>query len=87
MKPVAVVHFRTRPWGAFRWTRGIRRRGHWRVLVVADPAGSTSLSSHNVVRVLFTGVDGLDGVTARSRYDISADLERAIEIAAEFNVV
>jgi len=54
---------------------------------VADPAGSTSLSSHNVVRVLFTGVDGLDGVTARSRYDISADLERAIEIAAEFNVV
>lgn len=83
--PRAVIHFRTRPFGAVKWTRGIRRRGHWRVLVLADPAGSTSLASRNVLRVLYTGRDGLDGVTGRSRYDISDDLDLAIKIADAFN--
>lgn len=83
--PRAVIHFRTRPFGGFRWTRGISRRGHWRVLVLADPTGSTSLSSRNVLEVLFRGSDGLDGVTSRSRYDISGDLDRAISIADAFN--
>lgn len=84
MTTVAVVHFRTRQFGAIRWTRGLRR-GHWRVLVVRDPQGSLSIRSRNVLRVLFTGADGLDGVTSRSRYDISGDRVRAYEIADQFN--
>ena len=46
-----------------------------------------SLSSRNVLKVLFTGSDGLDGVTSRSQYDISSDFDRAIQIAHDFNGV
>jgi hypothetical protein len=82
----AIVNFRTKPNGAFKWMRGLVR-GYWRVLIVEDEHGSTDRNSHNVYSVLWEGRDGLCGVTSASKYDIHGDLLHALELADRWNVV
>ena len=83
-KYTAVVHFRTLPNGSFEYMRGLRR-GYWRVLVVKDPMGCLSVSSHNVVEVLWTGESGIQGVGPRSRYYIRPSYDSACRVAEHYN--
>ncbi len=82
--PVAIVHFRTLQNGSFKFLKGARR-GYWRAIVVNDPAGSMNKRSANVVKVLYEGPEGLDGVTPKSGYYIGNSAEVAAAAAKAFN--
>jgi hypothetical protein len=82
----AVVDFRTVGRGAYKWIKRGQNRGYWRVLLVQDPLGSYRRNSRNVLEVLWIGPEGIDGVTSRSRYDISDSCEEATRIAEQFNL-
>lgn len=84
--PTAIVNFRTKALGAYKWIRPGMRRGYWRVLVVQDPTGSTRVNSHNVLRVLYKGPEGLDGTTSRSAYHIGRSYRTAMDLAAHWNL-
>lgn len=80
----AVVDFRTLANGAYKFMAG-KRRGYWRVLIVRDEAGPMRINSHNVVRVAYEGPEGIVGVTARSKYDISSTRAHAEALAEQLN--
>lgn len=80
----AIVHFRTMRNGSFKYLKGARR-GYWRTLVVKDPNGCKSVRSSNVLGVLYSGPEGLSGVTERSAYFIGRSMEAAKAAAEEFN--
>ena len=82
---IAIVNFRTMKNGAFKYMSGMRR-GYWRVLVVRELSGSTAVNSRNVVAVLYSGPDGIDGVTDRSAYHIGHSRMRADKVATAWNV-
>lgn len=83
--PTAVVHGRTRPHGAYRAMRGLRRGGY-RVLTVRDIRGSYAVTSRHVLSVNDASHEGREGVTDRSRdalpvaeaYAVAARVHRAI---------
>jgi len=79
----AIVNFRTEANGSFRFMRGLTR-GYWRMLVVKDPEGSTSVSSNNVVSQSVTH-SGLRGVTKRSAYWIGDNLAHCEDLADAYN--
>ena len=83
-KPVAILHFRTMQNGAFKFMKG-NRRGFWRALVVANPAGSLAINSKNVLDVLYAGPVGIDGVTDKSTYNIESSREVALAAVQRFN--
>lgn len=83
--PIAIVNFRTMANGSYRYMGG-RRRGYWRLMLVADPDGPTCIHSRNVLQVIAQSPEGIDGVTSKSRYYLgdyrNALLDRADEINA-----
>lgn len=84
MSNIAIVNFRTMANGSYRYMRG-KRRGYWRVLIVKNINGPTTLSSHNVIGEHWVGREGIDGVSDRSNYCLNSSYDRAIQVADEFN--
>jgi hypothetical protein len=84
-KPVAVVNFRTMQNGAFKYMRRGMTRGYWRVLLVNDPKGCLKVGSKNVLEVLYSGPEGISGVTERSSYYIKGSHDKAILVCNEYN--
>lgn len=82
---VAVVDFRTLPNGSYKFMKSGMRRGYWRVLELRDEHGSRNIDSHNVISVLYSGPNGIDGVTSRSVYCIDRSEREARAIAERFN--
>lgn len=66
---IAVVNFRVMPNGAYSYMRGLRR-GYYRMQVLRDRSGPTSVNSRNVASQIASG-EGIEGVTERSKYDLS----------------
>lgn len=81
---IAIVNFRTSPNGSY-WLKPGQRRGWWRVLLVADPAGCTAVHSHNVECVLHEGYAGIDGVTERSAYYLGKSRAACVKLAQNYN--
>lgn len=84
-KPTAIVHFRTMALGSFKRLRPGQYRGWWRTLVVRDPKGSKNINSKNVIEELYSGREGIEGVTEKSRYYIGHQFDEAKKIADQFN--
>ncbi len=84
MSEKAVVHFRVRSNGTYKHLNH-KRRGYYRVLVVRDVGGSFNKNSHNVVKILYEGRCGIEGVSKRSRYYLGDEMEKAVFIAQEYN--
>lgn len=82
---IAIVNFRTMANGGYKWIKRGQRRGYWRVLIVADPAGCLRVNCHNVLSVPYEGPAGIDGMTPRSAYCIDGSAREAKELAACLN--
>jgi len=81
----AIVHFRVMARGGYKWLKPGQSRGYWRVLVVRDVSGCIAVSARNVLDVLYTGPEGIDGVTDRSAYYLGHSRVKALQIAADWN--
>lgn len=82
---IYIVNFRTMQRGAYKWLESHHNRGYWRLLEMIDPAGSINWRSHNVIRVVDQGREGIHGVTERSNYWIDSDRVRFEARAAKLN--
>jgi hypothetical protein len=81
---IAVVNFRTKQNGAYKYVRSGCRRGYWRVQVLANASGCRRVNCANVLHQV-AGSDGIDGVTARSAYNIDSERVRMQAIADAAN--
>lgn len=83
---IAIVNFRTLANGSYKWIKRGQRRGYWRVLMVRDVAGSTMVTSRNVLSVAYISREGIDGVTERSAYCLDGARQTAEALADKMNI-
>jgi hypothetical protein len=81
---IALVSFRTKQNGAYKYVRKGCRRGYWRVQLLADINGCRRINCSNVLQQI-AGRDGIDGVTKHSAYNIDSERMRMQAIAEAAN--